>query len=101
VRHLYRRATRCPPCLPAGGAAFTGALIGTASDQQGNGKGRVGGEIALEFLEVETGKGADALDRRPQLAAALADHIAVVKLASCACCSARGERARHDRHEDA
>jgi DNA invertase Pin-like site-specific DNA recombinase len=28
--------------------------------------------IAGEFVEVETGKGADALDRRPQLAAALA-----------------------------
>ena len=27
--------------------------------------------IAGEFVEVETGKGADALDRRPQLAAAL------------------------------
>jgi DNA invertase Pin-like site-specific DNA recombinase len=29
-------------------------------------------EILDEFVEVETGKGADALDRRPQLAAALA-----------------------------
>jgi len=29
-------------------------------------------DIAAEFVEVETGKGADALDRRPQLAAALA-----------------------------
>ena len=29
-------------------------------------------EVAGEFVEVETGKGADALDRRPQLAAALA-----------------------------
>ena len=28
--------------------------------------------LAGEFTEVETGKGADALDRRPQLAAALA-----------------------------
>src|SRR5437879_7841131 len=28
--------------------------------------------IVAEFLEIETGKGADALDRRPQLAAALA-----------------------------
>jgi DNA invertase Pin-like site-specific DNA recombinase len=28
--------------------------------------------IAAEFSEIETGKGADALDRRPQLAAALA-----------------------------
>jgi DNA invertase Pin-like site-specific DNA recombinase len=32
-----------------------------------------GFEIVREFVEVETGKGADALDRRPQLAAALAE----------------------------
>ena len=31
-----------------------------------------GFELLGEFVEVETGKGADALDRRPQLAAALA-----------------------------
>jgi len=31
-----------------------------------------GCEILAEFVEVETGKGADALDRKPQLAAALA-----------------------------
>jgi DNA invertase Pin-like site-specific DNA recombinase len=33
---------------------------------------REGCEIVAEFVEIETGKGADALDRRPQLAAALA-----------------------------
>lgn len=32
-----------------------------------------GFEIVAEYIEVETGKGSDALDRRPQLAAALAD----------------------------
>ena len=43
-------------------------------------------EIVREFVEVETGKGADALDRRPQLAAALAEarkrrcSVAVAKL---------------------
>ena len=43
-------------------------------------------EVAGEFIEVETGKGADALDKRPQLAAALrrakqlGAHIAVSKL---------------------
>lgn len=43
-------------------------------------------EIAAEFVEVETGKGSDALDRRPRLAAALAKArvlrcpIAVAKL---------------------
>ena len=45
-----------------------------------------GFEVAQEFLEVETGKGADALERRPQLRAALAAarklrcHVAVAKL---------------------
>jgi DNA invertase Pin-like site-specific DNA recombinase len=45
-----------------------------------------GFEIAREFVEVETGKGADALDRRPELKAALASarklrcHVAVAKL---------------------
>jgi hypothetical protein len=29
------------------------------------------GQIVAEFTEIETGKGADALERRPQLAAAL------------------------------
>ncbi|WP_353824244.1 recombinase family protein [Mesorhizobium sp.] len=31
--------------------------------------------IIQEFIDVETGKGSDALDRRPQLAAALADKM--------------------------
>ena len=45
-----------------------------------------GFEVAREFVEVETGKGADAIDRRPQLKAALAAarkqrcHVAVAKL---------------------
>ncbi len=30
-------------------------------------------QVVAEFVEVETGKGSDALDRRPQLAAALAE----------------------------
>jgi DNA invertase Pin-like site-specific DNA recombinase len=34
--------------------------------------GGEGFELVAEFLEIETGKGSDALDRRPQLAAALA-----------------------------
>ena len=42
--------------------------------------------VTREFVEVETGKGSDALDRRPQLKAALASarklrcHVAVAKL---------------------
>ncbi|WP_316186328.1 MULTISPECIES: recombinase family protein [unclassified Bradyrhizobium] len=45
-----------------------------------------GFEVVREFVEVETGKGADALDRRPQLKAALAAarklrcHVGVAKL---------------------
>jgi DNA invertase Pin-like site-specific DNA recombinase len=45
-----------------------------------------GFELIREFVEVESGKGADALDRRPQLAAALAEArrrrcpVAVAKL---------------------
>jgi DNA invertase Pin-like site-specific DNA recombinase len=45
-----------------------------------------GFEVVAEFVEVETGKGSDALERRPQLAAALAkarslrSPIAVAKL---------------------
>jgi DNA invertase Pin-like site-specific DNA recombinase len=45
-----------------------------------------GFDVAREFVEVETGKGADAMDRRPQLKAALAAarkqrcHVAVAKL---------------------
>ena len=30
-------------------------------------------EVLAEYVEVETGKGADALDRRPELAAALGE----------------------------
>ena len=43
-------------------------------------------ELVREFVEIETGKGSDALDRRPQLKAALAAakklrcHVAVAKL---------------------
>jgi DNA invertase Pin-like site-specific DNA recombinase len=45
-----------------------------------------GSDIVREFVEVETGKGTDALDRRPQLAAALVEArrrrcpVAVAKL---------------------
>jgi DNA invertase Pin-like site-specific DNA recombinase len=45
-----------------------------------------GFEVVREFVEVETGKGSDALERRPQLKAALAAarklrcHVAVAKL---------------------
>ncbi len=47
-----------------------------------------GFEVVREFVEVETGKGSDALDRRPRLKAALAAarkvkcNVAVAKLST-------------------
>jgi DNA invertase Pin-like site-specific DNA recombinase len=51
-----------------------------------------GGAIVAEFKEVETGKGADALDRRPQLVAALA----AAKLQGCAVLVAKLDRLSRD-----
>ena len=50
--------------------------------------------IAAEFLEVETGKGADALDKRPQLAAALAE----AKQHKCPVAVAKLDRLSRDVH---
>src|SRR5262249_61075331 len=48
--------------------------------------------VSAEFVEFETGKGADALDRRPQLAAALA----AAKLAKCSVVVAKLDRLSPD-----
>src|SRR3977135_4090872 len=48
--------------------------------------------IVAEFVEFETGKGADALDRRPQLAAALA----AAKAAKCSVVVAKLDRLSRD-----
>jgi len=48
--------------------------------------------VAAEFVEAETGKGADALDRRPQLAAALA----TAKAAKCSVVVAKLDRLSRD-----
>jgi DNA invertase Pin-like site-specific DNA recombinase len=53
-----------------------------------------GYEVAREFVEIETGKGADALERRPQLAAALA---AARKL-RCSVAVAKLDRLSRDVH---
>jgi DNA invertase Pin-like site-specific DNA recombinase len=53
-----------------------------------------GYELARVFVEVETGKGADALDRRPQLAAALAE----ARKAKCAVAVAKLDRLSRDVH---
>ena len=49
-------------------------------------------ELAGEFIEIETGKGADALDRRPQLAQALA----AARKAKAAVCVAKLDRLSRD-----
>src|ERR1700730_3116845 len=64
-------------------------------------------EIVAELVEVETGKGADALDRRPQLAAALASarrhrcSVAVAKRPTPGCASASGDISSHRRRRQA
>jgi DNA invertase Pin-like site-specific DNA recombinase len=50
--------------------------------------------VIREFVEVETGKGADALDRRPQLAAALAE----AHRRKCAVAVAKLDRLSRDVH---
>ena len=55
---------------------------------------REGFAIAGEFAEVETGKGADALDRRPQLAAALTE----AKRRKCSIVVAKLDRLSRDVH---
>ena len=53
-----------------------------------------GYEIAGEHVEIETGKGADALDRRPELAAALAE----ARKAKCPIIVAKLDRLSRDVH---
>jgi len=53
-----------------------------------------GFDIIREFVEIETGKGADALDRRPQLAAALAE----ARRRRCAVGVAKLDRLSRDVH---
>jgi DNA invertase Pin-like site-specific DNA recombinase len=53
-----------------------------------------GFELHKVFVEVETGKGADALDRRPQLAAALAE----ARRRRCAVAVAKLDRLSRDVH---
>ena len=53
-----------------------------------------GFDIAREFVEVESGKGADALDRRPQLAAALSN----ARRRKCAVVVAKLDRLSRDVH---
>ncbi|HEY8033949.1 MAG TPA: recombinase family protein [Methylocella sp.] len=55
-----------------------------------------GFEVVGEFVEVETGKGADALERRPQLAAALAEARRHGK--SCSVAVAKLDRLSRDVH---
>jgi DNA invertase Pin-like site-specific DNA recombinase len=56
--------------------------------------GSEGFELARVFIEVETGKGSDALERRPQLAAALAE----ARRKRCAVVVAKLDRLSRDVH---
>src|SRR4051812_43341279 len=49
-------------------------------------------KVIVEYVEAETGKGADALDRRPQLAAALAS----ARTAKCAVLVSKLDRLSRD-----
>jgi DNA invertase Pin-like site-specific DNA recombinase len=51
-------------------------------------------ELAQEFIEVESGKGSDAIERRPQLKAALA----AAKKLKCAVVVAKLDRLSRDVH---
>src|SRR4051794_20773452 len=51
-------------------------------------------ELIAEYVEVETGKGADAIERRPQLAAALA----TARKAKCPVVIAKLDRLSRDVH---
>ena len=48
-----------------------GLGLGSAAQGRAEFAAAEGFEIVTEFTEIETGKGSDALDRRPQLKAAL------------------------------
>ena len=99
---LNRACIKSTNRRPTDDQANSGYLRGVSTSQQGRlGLGieaqrhtlarfaeAEGFEVTQELLEVETGKGSDALDRRPQLKAALAAakklkcHVAVAKLDS-------------------
>ena len=80
---------RCPPDLPRVSSAQQGRSgLGLAAQKEALERFATAEGFALGsiFVEAETGKGADALDRRPQLAAALSEarrqrcSVAVAKL---------------------
>ncbi|SDB58440.1 recombinase family protein [Bauldia litoralis] len=61
----YYRVSTARQCRSGLGIEAQRAVVSRFAEAEGY-------EIISEFIEAETGKGADALDRRPQLAAALA-----------------------------
>jgi DNA invertase Pin-like site-specific DNA recombinase len=88
VCSLYGESSRISSCLH----------IATASLRAGR-RGAIGRfaeaeefEVIAEFVEAETGEGADALDRRPQLAAALA----AARSAKCAVLVSKLDRLSRD-----
>ena len=103
-------AILCPPFAQVKGVSYAGSrLVGyyrVSSDEQGrSGLGlEAQREAVLRFaeangfavvgeqIEVETGKGADALDRRPRLAAALGQ----ARKLKCPVCVAKLDRLSRD-----
>jgi hypothetical protein len=76
---LYEPRCCLLPCLHKATAARSGLGIEAQRAAVARFAEAEGFHIIGEFVETETGKGADALDRRPQLAAALA----MAKAAKC------------------
>ena len=83
-RLLSRLDPEAGPFRPRPGGAARGRRQAFAKAE--------GFEIVAEFTEVETGKGADALDRRPQLKAALK----AAKKAKCEVAVAKLDRLSRD-----
>jgi DNA invertase Pin-like site-specific DNA recombinase len=69
---LENLAANSIECQHKGSKAALVSAPKRSTDALGRFAGEAGFDLAAEFAEVETGKGSDALDRRPQLAAALA-----------------------------
>jgi DNA invertase Pin-like site-specific DNA recombinase len=85
-RHLHSRFDSPPGRSGLGLAAQRYALVQFAKAE--------GLELAQEFIEVESGKGSDAIERRSQLKAALA----AAKKLKCAVVVAKLDRLSRDIH---
>ena len=88
-----RRSSATSGSAPHGRASPGSASKRSAPRSPGSPRPRAS-QIVAEFVEVETGKGSDALDRRPQLAAALAE----ARKRKCSVIVAKLDRLSRDVH---